>query len=227
MKTTRQVVVWSGEGAAKSGGVRRAFTLIELLVVIAIIALLASLLLPALTAAKEKARTIKCQSNFKQILLASTMYIGDFAGYWPPTFYYDSSYNPLANWYSDVILGSYLGASITKFQCPSSTPAVFSIGYSRAVGPVPIDAADGWYPVRDSKITTPTAVPAFMDLINHSQFTTASWNSPLTNSIAMAPRHSWAGNVGYCDGHVARLEFGKWLEYGGYPEKWLCPWTVP
>jgi prepilin-type N-terminal cleavage/methylation domain-containing protein len=62
---------------------KRAFTLIELLVVIAIIAVLASLLLPGLAAARRRADSIACVSNLHQLGLAIHLYVEDYQGHLP------------------------------------------------------------------------------------------------------------------------------------------------
>ena len=62
---------------------RRAFTLIELLVVIAIIAILAAMLLPALSRSKQTAKRIVCVNHLKQLALATVMYVMDNDSYYP------------------------------------------------------------------------------------------------------------------------------------------------
>lgn len=118
-------VAWPGQGGFffetrdryfPSGKANRAFSLIEMLVVIAIIAILASLLMPALMNSLESAYRTGCQNRMKSLYSGLSMYSSDYNGYLPPSaiqqeviwkgINYGSKY---VNWTSEFFLGQYVG----------------------------------------------------------------------------------------------------------------------
>lgn len=102
---------------------RTGFTLIELLVVIAIIAILAAILFPVLTAAKETARLSTCANNMRQLGTAFSMYVDDSNGRYPASSKYTNpqfklvpfQYPGVITW--DLVIYKYV-KNINVFHCP-------------------------------------------------------------------------------------------------------------
>lgn len=193
----------------------RLFTLIELLVVIAIIAILAAMLLPALAKAREKARTISCTSNMKQLGLGLRMYADDNEEYMMTTSQGDTTYASMAKINSEGQYASmsfiypYVGDKKT-FICPS---VVANVNYGMLGGRYPNGVA------RDSTaMTLPTWVDKSTDksasaciaMADGSNCILWDWNDNTgVNSLFNRIRrnHNNGSICGFMDGHA------EWRSY--------------
>jgi len=215
----------------------RGFTLIELLVVIAIIAILASLLLPALARAKEKANGIKCISNLHQMALSYTLYANDNKDD-VVTLYLFQTAPPGAffpgdvTWWPDLLRPYLSGTNI--IACPSvRNNTAFEVGgpggFGVAMSHPELSAwSDAWRP-KLAALKNPMKKMPFADaglIANIMDQNPDNWievpnqqglywrtpsNQPWYHDDPQRPinRHNHRCNGGFADGHAEAIKASK------------------
>jgi prepilin-type N-terminal cleavage/methylation domain-containing protein/prepilin-type processing-associated H-X9-DG protein len=202
----------------------RGFTLIELLVVIAIVAVLASILFPVFSRAREKARQASCQAHLRQVVMALQMYMQDNDDLLcMATMLHDATVDT-TGWY--VVIGPYL-RNAAILRCPSRTDVDrASHGYhfnahggtSNALGwawngfgyqPEIPDTYHGYF-ISDSDVTYPSEAILISDPPINENYPPFYYGWAL--DACEVPRclpnhHNGMGNYGLFDGHVKALRF--------------------
>jgi len=203
------------------------FTLIELLVVIAIIAILAAMLLPALSRARDVAKSAGCISNLSQLGKASAMYIGDFDD-WTLLGYHGAG---VGTWI-DVTVKDYVKSKQT-YHCPAESYFAFSANgssygistltfgetYGNAQKKIPHKANQITRFGRDSQVVmfidTPPVCAAYNGKIRNGSGNSVYFESnteiaPVNSAGVWYPgyaRHQNKANVTMFDGHVQSLSY--------------------